>query len=388
MKVKKLALLLLIATSTLLMSGCLNAVQLNERALVQAIGIDFEDDVIKLTLQVFSPSTGGGLNIDSASENAKIIEAEGATVSQAMQNATLIQGKQVFIGHCRVIIVGEQLAKSGLNQPLSFFSSNSDSPQNVNIMVAKEKANTILTSKINQGILPAETLEKMLLNSKENGMLEDVRLFEFLRASKSKQDAATLPIIQAVSDEASEAEAIDQVSSIKISGMAVFVESVMVGEMNDSQSRGLLWIRNKIKNTTVMTKSDKYEVAALKIYKAKTRLIPTIEEDDVSFKLVVDCRASLGETLLKKGASVSIKDIPALERSANAVIETECIDAFGQAVLGYKADIFDFGNIVWRENVDVWKTLREDWSNRLNKIKFDVECKVVVNRVGLEFNQQ
>ena len=36
-------------------SGCIRSVQLNERAIVQAVGLDKEEDGYALTLQLFDP---------------------------------------------------------------------------------------------------------------------------------------------------------------------------------------------------------------------------------------------------------------------------------------------------------------------------------------------
>ena len=122
-----------------------------------------------MTFQVFSPAVEGGGGISATADNAKIIEASGNTVSEAVQNAMMVQGKQLFVGHNRIVILGAELAKRGLEQPLSYFSANAWSRQGVYLAVASDTANEILTAKINQGILPAETLEKIVQNAEDNG---------------------------------------------------------------------------------------------------------------------------------------------------------------------------------------------------------------------------
>ncbi len=400
MKVKMISLLLLMAASSFVLAACLNAPEISERALVQAVGIDLEGDMIKLTLQIFSPTTDGNANIGATAENARTIEVKGKTVSEAVQNTALIQGKQLFIGHCRVIVIGSELAKKGLEQPLSFFSSNCDSPQNVSLAIAERKASDVLKSKINQGILPADTLEKILENTDKNGMLQNVKLFEFLESLQNNNKSSVLPIIRVMTDnndstpkqsndeENSVSEKIEEVSLIKISGMAIFVDAKMVGELNETQSRGLLWIKNKLKSTNIITSTDVYEVASLKIYKTKSKLIPIINEKDITFKLDISCEAVLGETMIKEGETAKIEDIETLQNVCSKIIVDECNQSFVKVTKDYKTDIFGFGLLIWKKDVNLWKSIKDDWEKNISNIKLDVSCKVIINKLELEFKQE
>ena len=57
---KKLFLIPLIVLSAVSLTACLNPVHLNERAIVQAVGIDWEDGQIHMTFQIFAPAGDGG----------------------------------------------------------------------------------------------------------------------------------------------------------------------------------------------------------------------------------------------------------------------------------------------------------------------------------------
>ncbi|MEG0570196.1 MAG: hypothetical protein RR497_00950, partial [Oscillospiraceae bacterium] len=98
---------------TVMLSSCSGSVKLSERALVQGIGIDSDGEKIVLTLQIFSPSGGNKGELAATSENAKLIRSTGNTLAFAIENASLTQGKEIFLGHARVIVIGEELAKQG-----------------------------------------------------------------------------------------------------------------------------------------------------------------------------------------------------------------------------------------------------------------------------------
>ena len=74
---KAFLLLLLILSAVFPLSGCLSPIQLNRQAIVQGIGIDYQDGKYRLTFQVFSPSdAAGGSNIGASADNAKIIKSD------------------------------------------------------------------------------------------------------------------------------------------------------------------------------------------------------------------------------------------------------------------------------------------------------------------------
>lgn len=400
---KKLILLTLILISCTFFTGCIPTVQLNERALVQAIGIDWEDNKIKLTMQVFSPNTGGGSNIGASVENAKIIQASGANITEAMQNATLSQGKKLFIGHNRIIIIGSDLAKKGLKQELVYLTTNAEARKNVSIVIAETKASDILKAKINQGILPAEALQKIVDNTMTSGFVENVKLFQFLRALANKHEAAILPVISlkkedgnlgsSGSEKADSSEKgsedksteIEEISSISVETMAVIKDGMLLRVLPQDQSRGVLFIRNAVNSTTLLTSNDKFDLAAINLTKVKTSFSITNNADEIEIKAIINSSATLGETQIKQDVTVVLDDIKDVERASEELIEAECNTAFDQVIKKDNADVLYFGSMVWKEDVKVWETLRENWSNNVSKIKFKIEAHVDIDRFGLEF---
>lgn len=409
MRKKSVFLLLLILSSALLFSSCLSTVQLNERAIVQAVGVDWENGRIKLTLQVFSPASGGGTSIGASAENAKIIQAEGATVSEAVQNANLVQGKRLFIGHNRIIIFGSALAKQGLEEILSYFSSDPLSRQNVHLAMAEDKASDILAAKINQGMLPAETLEKIMQNGEENGLIKSVKMFEFLKTLNNQYESSFMPVMRIKKEESGgqssgqgessggseqggqsggKSEQIEPVSSIEMIGTAVFANSKMVTVLDKDTSRGLLWLQNKIRSTSILVETEKYKAAALRVYESKSELIPTISEDNrIHFTLQVNAECIVGESKLREGKQFSMTDVEELAHAGEQKIKQESEAAFLQAVQKYGADIFNLGNLVWQAEPDIWRDIYSDWSSQAKNITLDVQAKLEVNRIGLEFQR-
>ena len=119
-------------------------------------------DGYEVTMQIYAPKGGGSTTaIDTSNNNANIVSAKGKTKFQnAMIHATALQGEYIFAGHNRLLILGEEFAKQGVENVFSYFDRNHLTRQNIDVLVSKGKAKDIVALNIDQGILAAETLEK------------------------------------------------------------------------------------------------------------------------------------------------------------------------------------------------------------------------------------
>ena len=162
-KISILALYLLL----ILFSGCMRSVQLNERAIVQAVGLDWKDSEYALTMQIFDPEAARG---DDTS-GGKMLRVTGKTISQAMRNANLKQGQEIFWGHTKLIIIGEQIAKDGIESVMAYFNADAQSRPNIDVLIADGEAGEVLSEPLDSTILPVLSTKMMLEGYQDNGKL-------------------------------------------------------------------------------------------------------------------------------------------------------------------------------------------------------------------------
>lgn len=107
-----------------LLSGCWDRIEINDLAIVLATGIDYEDGKVQLTSQIFIPrkasagdSSGSG---GSPSGVTMIRTAEGRTIAEALNRLQRKVPRNMFWGHCEVIIISEQAGKRGIREYIDF----------------------------------------------------------------------------------------------------------------------------------------------------------------------------------------------------------------------------------------------------------------------------
>ena len=141
----KLKYILIILCVCFFTGGCYNYRELNQLAIISAIGIDKKEDKLLLTIQVINTTKEGTTSSSTPDPKFTIYEEEGETIQEALRKMILISSKRIYAEHLAVIVIGEEVAKESLNDTLDFFFRDSELRKRFQIILAKENtANNIL----------------------------------------------------------------------------------------------------------------------------------------------------------------------------------------------------------------------------------------------------
>ena len=100
---KKL-LLLVVGAFTLFLSGC-SASEIGERAIIQAAAVDYDGEYIVSAL-LFSSGGGSGELVNAADENVIKVTGRGSTFSEAVDDISFVDGREIFMSDNRLLILG------------------------------------------------------------------------------------------------------------------------------------------------------------------------------------------------------------------------------------------------------------------------------------------
>ena len=132
--------IMLTLTVTISLVGCVSYVDLSDRAIVQAIGIDY------------LPEKKGGQNqIDKTEDNVLKSVGEGESIFEAAKNASMLTGKDLLLSENRLIIIGKELRKYKLCDTLEFFVGNYHSHPQAYVAAAEDTAEELLDIRFKEG---------------------------------------------------------------------------------------------------------------------------------------------------------------------------------------------------------------------------------------------
>ncbi len=172
MKAFRTAAMLALAVFTLSLCGCVNYIDLADRAIVQAIGVDYLPDkkVYRISMQYFNQSSEGGQNqIDKTQDNVLKSVGEGDNIFSAAKNASLLTGKDLLLSENRLIIIGKELRKFDLEQTMEFFIGNFHSHPQAYVAAAENTAEELLDIRFKEGSTSSQRLSGLIRNAASEG---------------------------------------------------------------------------------------------------------------------------------------------------------------------------------------------------------------------------
>lgn len=142
------------------LTGC-NRTEVAERAFVEAIGLDRDGETLTASFQV--------LDAEKNTIIPYVLTGRGKTFTEAFGNAEQGQVKKLFLGHCKVIILGEGI--SGVGTELEYFLNSSRISPGVKLALAEGKAESLFTGEAD--------FAKLLKQSAERGNTVETDLVRF-----------------------------------------------------------------------------------------------------------------------------------------------------------------------------------------------------------------
>jgi len=375
---KKIAAVLMCMLLSLGMAGCWSAGELNEYAFVMGVAIDqgSEPDHLLMTAQVAKPSgfksaiNGGGGSGEDAYWN---ISNEGETLFNTVRGFTHESGRKLDFQHNTVLIYSREIAEKGIYDYMDLFVRDHEFRTSTWIAIANEKAADIFEVKTDLETLPAVQIDKMMESQQYTSQSYTTEILHFLERLKSGTTAPVAPLIS-VTGEGDKKE-------IYISGSAVFHGDRLIGELNDTETRGLMWVTGDVKSGIIVVDcpcgQGKVE---LEIFQAKSTVTPVLQDGTLSFKVLIEEKGNLGSQTCPEDLSTS-KKLEVLAKKQNEAIKTEIKAALKKAQ-DLDADIFGFGEAVYRKYPKQWKSMKDQWSEIFPTLDVKIEVQSAVYGTG------
>lgn len=377
----------------LLTTGCWNYRELNEMAIVGALGIDYDEekDMFITTAQIFNAKK---TSTDSASSSSgqspiTVYKSEGKTVHESLRNMIYESPKKLYIGHLDIIIFGESYAKKGFISGGDFLFRDNESRQDFNmLMVENGKASDVL--KILTPLIPVPSIsvkKTILSNSKFKGTSSQLTYDRLLSNYYTQGINPVIPIISIKGDpKEAETDEITKESTpstkLVINTIGVFKEDKYVGSLNEEESFGYNLITDNIKgNVTSFKCDDKNNYASIEITKTKSKIAGKIKNNKPSVKVNITVEGGISEYNCKLNLKLP-KNIKKVEDMVKKHLESIVKKTIETAQKKYNSDIFGFGEGFLRNNYKYWKKEGKNWYKLFPDLDYKVSIDVNISKKG------
>lgn len=362
----------------LLLTGCWDRREINDVAFVLAGGADKEGDnirisvLIPLTGNMGSMGGGGG----SGGQKPFTVKTElGKTVSEAVSKLQNRLPRHLFFGHRRVIIIGEELARTeGIETILDAITRTPEKRLSTFIAISEGKAHDLLNADIRLERFSAESLREEL----QSETSADINLMEIIGKLITVGEDAYFPYVQKVKTAIKGQESED----IRSESFALFHNGRMTGKLEGKTAVGFRLLNQYIRNYDETIKLDgKYSTVT--INQVKTSIKPIMKNDELSYRIHFMVKVSMDEDLnLERNYDYSEQ-----RKQIEQIIAQQMADNINLAINKMQqnnSDAIGFGLQAYRAYPHIWNTkYRKEWDALFPKIKFEVTGDANLFRLGM-----
>ena len=219
---KRLAVVFYICLCMFIPQGCTSK-QLNERMVIQGMGIDYIDDNYTVTVMY--------MNTDATnqSEPFKTLTGNGRTITEAVTNIVSENGLEPLYSHNSFILLGNSLCKHGVSEALEFFAGYYQCRPSVNIMVGSKEAYKLMNLKT----VTPQKIADIAESKNTTGRALTMPMYKFMSDMLNETSSACTGLLT-VEDE-----------KLQYSGVAVFDNDTISYTLNGSQTMGVMLLRGE-----------------------------------------------------------------------------------------------------------------------------------------------
>lgn len=379
--IKRLFSILLIMILCSLLSGCWNYQGLNKISIVSGVAIDKNADNhnYQLTIEVFDLSGSG----KEGGSKSQIVEAEGATIYDAVRNAKKRLTKKLYFSDMQLVVISNQIAREeGIQPLLDWFMRNEKPRETFSTVISQEKtAKEILTASGVDHKIVAEEIEKILDgDNKTTASTKNIDTYKAVNILQGKEGAAlVLPAVHCTSNQDKKV--------VEVNGCAIFKGDRLLGYLSPEETRYYLFAVDEIEGGILTfpfneKNQDTQDNLTFEIFKNKTKKSYVYDGNRLKVYFDIKTTVALGEVGID--IDVSKKDnIDKIKTVAAAVFSDRLQTVIKKVQTEFGCDVFEIGSMISKKDPALWSQLKENWNIYFQGIDVEVRPEFEIINTAL-----
>lgn len=399
---KKLLLFFLLTMSLLLLTACWDRYELEERANILGIAVDYADEstedftipdishqkdkfpgndkkLYKVTAQLAVPGKiklgPEGDSSGGSEDTSWVLETVGYTMKDALVNLQQQLAERVYLGHLQIVIVNSEIAKDGLEDINDFLRRDYEVRRTAWMAITEQKASKVLQTAPPIQTVPSLYLSQTLDNAMRFGKLPKGYLGKFGVDLDDVGIDGNLPLVKVIEND-----------RILITGAAFFINDSMVGKMSPIEMGAYLAMRERNPGGyTVAVGTDDGGVYLVESLRRNSRINIIIENGKPTAMINVEIEAQIEEET--KANDLGLKKLEEVEKKVNDLANTvfnEDLEKWQEKeadLLGIGARVRAFHSKYWHQEVKTEERWREIYK------EMDIQAKVdfKIERTGMDW---
>ncbi|MCS7461482.1 Ger(x)C family spore germination protein [Paenibacillus doosanensis] len=366
----------------LLLTGCWNSIEINDRAFVRMMLLDKSESGIEVTLGFPLPNrlipgqTGG-----SGGQTGKpytFVTKTGRDIGEAYRFIQSDLSRTITFGQTSIIVIGNALAEEGILPVLEFIAREPRFHINASMFVTEGKVKQmtavpnvferfpvdILVAYVRQHITVRATVKDALMAAYSGGDLF-IPMLDFELKTMTSENNKTQ-------------------QWMGTDGAAIFKLGKMVGTLNTNEMRGAMWVQETVRDSeiTVPSTIDGKDVSFI-VKNNQTSIRPVLSGDQIA----INIQSRANADLISSESDINFQDAKQraiLEHDLEAFVQDRMSKAIRKSQEA-GSDAFQFGQYIDWNYPNKWIALERQWRYLYAKrVKFNIQARIIIKHLGTE----
>lgn len=376
---KKLILIITTLIISVTLTGCGGYEELNNLSIVTAVAFDKTDDGYELSFLIAN-SPKAQTSAKEGEAKTTVYTGKGKTIAEASKDIEQIVPKQVYLGHINVVVISEDIAKDGFLKIADWLLRNPQTRKKFYLLQAKdEKAKNILKIVSPLESFPSQSIATLIeSNSETKSIATSITYSNFISQILEKGYDPVLPSITingSVKEGSNEKnlETTEPESYLVLGPLAIYKGDKLKGFSTEEES----WAINVLKgDSKEINYNVKYQNENISIETSSLKsTIKIIDEKNIEITI-----SGVGDiyNINNKIDIQDYKEINKIEKAWSSSLKKDLTKVIKKVQNKWQADIFGFGNLIYKNNPNTWEKLEKNWNSKyfphLNiKVKTDLK---------------
>lgn len=362
----------LLIINLILLTGCWDMIEINERSFPYSVGVDLNHDGEDKYVVTFSHPNINAIG-DKAIEDdlIHVISSNGNSIFDATEHLSSELYQPFYFKHLKVVIMSHEVAqnKQLLLEILDGIQRDFITNNNANLLLAdsaKELLQFTTESTIQQAI--EGTVYSILINNQNSSFFTPITASNFIK----NMDQTGAAIIPAGGFE----------ENVRIQGGSVFKDYEYVGDITGVENRSIAILNNEIGNVNVDAEHEDIVLSLVMTEaKSKKRLV---DKKDLAIEYDVELEGHIHSHILDKEHSIDSEEMLGdLEEIAMRLIKDELDDVIKKLQTEFNSDVLFISDYLKKFHPSLWEEIEDDYDKIFPYVDIRTNVKVNIRRRGL-----
>lgn len=386
---KKTYKIILIFFLLLLLTGCWDLIEIDERLFVSAIGIDIytgdkEDqpevhpEENYLTQQdrfviIYSAPNLKALGKNPTSDKPRILTASiSNNAYETTKEIATRTNRNLSFRHLKTFIIGEDVAKNPeyMKEIFDDLDRHELLSKKLSVLIAKGTAKEVMAIEDPFEPLTGYLIDGILKKKQGSSRYNTQNLNDILIELYSSGNALAPRVVAGKGE-------------VKVAGSAIIKDYGFVGWLGEIENIAAMFFLDKI-DKAVINANYKNTTVPFEISNSKTKYKLEAEGDKIKFIVYIKAEGAILEYKLDTKVRVfDEKTIKEVELLVEEAIKKEVLALVGKLQKEFKTDVLGVGIYIKKYKPDLWEDIKDDWDQVFTKVEIEVNTEVKARRIGM-----